>query len=308
MTLRTAAYDTKGISMRAGVVGLGRMGRALAARLLGEHNEVVVWNRSPGPVEVAVGLGARAATSLAELWDGTVAVCSFLSDDDALRSVVLGEAGLFAAAPHGAILVEMSTVSPSASAEVATAGAERGVAVLRCPVSGNPAVLQAGRLVLICSGDRGAFEAALPLLQAVGPVVHHVGTGEQARVLKLAINTMVAGTSQLLAEAIALCEAWGLERAAALDVIASSAVGSPFVGYKRQALVERDYSATFTTSMLGKDLGLARRAAEQVDLRLPVLDRVAELVEETCADGYADLDFTALLPHLQRQTGQVPDV
>lgn len=292
----------------AGVVGLGKMGAALARRLLDQGVPVTVWNRSPGPVTELAAAGARPADRLGAVWQGTDAVCTFLADDAAVRAVCLGPDGLLAAAPRGGLLVEMSTISPAASADVAAAADDAGVAYLRAPVSGNPDVLAAGNLTLIVSGDPAAFEAARPLLERIGPRLFHVGDGEQARVVKLAVNAVLAATAELLAEVVALGEANGLERGALLEVLASSAAGSPFVGYKRQALLARDYGATFTVAMLLKDLRLALDLADATGTPLPVTGLVAELTEATCDEGYAGLDMLALLPHLQRLAGRPADV
>ncbi len=292
----------------AGVVGLGKMGSALAQRLLDQGVAVTVWNRSPGPAEALGQAGARRAERLGDVWDGTEAVCTFLADDDAVRRVCLGPDGLLAAAPRGGVLVEMSTISPGASAEVAAQAATVGVAYLRAPVSGNPAVLAAGNLALIVSGERDALEGVRPLLEHIGPRLFHVGGAEQARVVKLAVNAVLGATAELLAEVVVLGEANGLKRDDLLEVLAASAAGSPFVGYKRQALVEGDYAATFTAEMLLKDLRLVLDVAAGTRVPLPITALVADLTEATCAEGYGGLDLLALLPHLQRLAGRPADI
>lgn len=294
--------------MRVGVVGLGKMGRELARRLLAQGVELTVWNRSRPAVDALEEEGARAATELGAVWTGADAVVTFLADDAAVEEVCLGASGLLATALRGGLLVEMSTISPASSARVAEAAEARGVGYLRSPVSGNPEVLAAGNLTLIVSGDPAAFEAGRGLLGRIGAKVFHVGDGEQARVVKLAVNAVVGSTAQMLAETVALGEANGLSRAAFLEVLASSAVGSPFVAYKREALLERRYEATFTTAMLLKDLRLALDLAERSGTPLPVTALVADLARATCEEGLGELDMLALLPHLQRLAGTPPDV
>ena len=293
--------------MRVGVVGLGKMGRALARRLLAQGVEVTVWNRSRPAVDALEDEGARGAAELGAVWSGADAVVTFLADDAAVEAVCLGPGGLLSTAPEGGLLVEMSTISPAGSARVAEAAGARGVGYLRSPVSGNPEVLAAGNLTLIVSGHPDAFGAGRPLLERIGAKVFHVGDGEQARVVKLAVNAVVGTTAQMLAETVALGEANGLSRAAFLEVLASSAVGSPFVGYKREALLERRYEATFTTAMLLKDLTLALDLAERSAVPLPVTALVADLARATCEEGLGDLDMLALLPHLQRLAGRPAD-
>jgi 3-hydroxyisobutyrate dehydrogenase-like beta-hydroxyacid dehydrogenase len=294
--------------MDVAVAGLGRMGRALAARLLDQGYEVTVWNRSPGPAEEIQGRGARAAVDLPSVWAPNRPVITFLADDDAVGAVCLGEGGLLASAPDGGVLIEMSTISAPCSARIADAAAAAGVGYLRAPVSGNPGVITAGRLGIMVSGDRSLFDAARELLLAIGPQVHYVGDREQARIMKLALNAMIAGTTQLLAEAITLGEASGLDRADMLEVLAGSAIASPFIAYKTAPLVRRDYTATFSTALLAKDLGLALDAAAAANVPLPVTENVRSLTDAACAEALGDLDFTALLPHLQHLAGQPADV
>jgi 3-hydroxyisobutyrate dehydrogenase-like beta-hydroxyacid dehydrogenase len=294
--------------MDVAIVGLGRMGRALAVRLLDQGHAVTVWNRSPGPAGELEALGARVADGLADAWTGADTAITFLADDGAVAAVCLGDDGLLAAAPPDALLIEMSTISAGASARVADEAERRGARYLRAPVSGNPTVIAAGNLGIMVSGERAAFDDAHELLLAIGPKVYYVGDGEQARILKLALNAMIAGTMQLLAEAITLGEANGLDRADLLEVVAGSAIASPFVGYKTKALVERDYTATFSTALLKKDLDLAVAAAGAVDVPLPVTERVRGLTADACDDGLGELDFLALLAHLQHLAGRATDV
>jgi len=289
--------------MDVAIVGLGRMGQALARRLLDQGHRVAVWNRSPGPAQELQAAGAEVLGDLAAAWANGRPVITFLADDAAVEAVC---ADLIATAPAGGLLIEMSTISQAASARVADAAQAAGVRYLRAPVSGNPTVITAGNLAIMVSGDRAAFDDAHELLTAIGPKVYYVGDAEQARVMKLALNAIIAGTTQLLAEAITLGETHGLDRADMLEVMAGSAVASPFIGYKTKALVDRDYTATFSTALLAKDLDLAIDAAG--DVPLPVTELVRRLTDETVAEGMGELDFLALLPHLQQLAGRPTDV
>jgi 3-hydroxyisobutyrate dehydrogenase-like beta-hydroxyacid dehydrogenase len=294
--------------MRVVVIGLGKMGRALAERFLDQGDEVAVWNRTSAAAADLVGRGAVALASPGAAWTRADVAFSFLANDGAVEEVCLGGEGLVASAPAGALLVEMSTISVSVSARVAAAAALAGLRYLRAPVSGNPAVLAAGRLALIVSGDRSAYDDVFELLSRIGSAVHYVGDAEQARIAKLAVNAVLAGTAQLLAEALTVSEAAGIERASILDILSGSAVGSPFIAYKRAALLARRYEATFTLAMLVKDLNLALDVSRDLRLQLPVTELVAELAASSCDEGMADLDFMALLPHLQASAGRPTDV
>ena len=284
------------------------MGTALAGRLLGRGCAVTVWNRHPEATGPLVASGASKARDLAGIWQTAEVAMTFLANDDAVQDVYLGPGGLVETAPEGALLVEMSTVSPAVSGLVAVAAKTRRLHYVRCPVSGNPAVLASGEIALIVSGDEASVEAAKPVLAHVGPKLYHVGLQEEARVVKLAVNAMLAANAQMLAELIVLCEASGIDRAVLLDVVAGSAVGSPFVRYKTEALLERRYGATFTTAMLLKDLLLVQDVAASASAPLPVTRLVADLALASCEEGLGDLDFLALLPHLQAQAGRPTDV
>jgi 3-hydroxyisobutyrate dehydrogenase-like beta-hydroxyacid dehydrogenase len=294
--------------MQVAVAGLGKMGATLAQRLLAEGVAVTVWNRSPAATAPLVSSGATAVPELGDIWKTTGTAMTFLADDDAVVQVYLAPGGLVETAPAGALLIEMSTISPAASAGVAAAAAARGLHYLRCPVSGNPGVLAAGNLTLIVSGDEVAVETARPLLEHVGAKSYYVGAEEQARVLKLAVNSLLAATAEMLAELVTLCEASGVDRSVLLDVVSGSAIGSPFVNYKTEALLERRYDATFTTAMLVKDLQLTQGVAAAESVPMPVTDLVAHLAIASCEEGLADLDFLALLPHLQALAGRPTDV
>jgi 3-hydroxyisobutyrate dehydrogenase-like beta-hydroxyacid dehydrogenase len=294
--------------VRVAVVGLGKMGTALVGRLLSEGFPVTVWARQASAMETLVGSGATATPDMAGIWANADLAMSFLANDEAVQQVYLGPGGLVETAPSGALLIEMSTISPDVSALVATAAEGCNLQYLRCPVSGNAGVLTSGNATLIVSGSAASLEAAKPVLEHVGSKLFYVGEREEARVIKLAVNTMLAATAQMLAELITLCEASGIERSVVLEVLAGSAVGSPFVKYKTHALLDHRYDATFTTAMLVKDLRLAKAVAAGSSVPLPVTDLVTELAIACCEEGLGDLDFLALLPHLQALAGRASDV
>ena len=293
--------------MRAAVAGLGLMGEPIARRLREAGHELTVYNRTRERAEPLEAEGAIVADVPRDVWATTDVCVSMVTGDDALRGITLGEGGLLADG-NGKVLVDMSTVSPAASREIAVAAGAAGVEFLRAPVSGNPGVVRAGNLTIIVSGDRDTFESVEPLLRDIGPNVFYVGDGEQARVLKLALNLMIAGTAQLMSEAVLFGEASGLDRAAMLEVIGASAAGSPFVRYKTAPLVARDYTTTFTLANMHKDLAMALHAAEQAGVTLPTTAQVDALVQECIADGMGEADLIAVLPHLQARSGRPTDV
>ncbi len=286
--------------MAVAVVGLGQMGTAFAERLLDAGHEVLVANRTPGRAGALVERGAVELGSPSEAWAKADVCVMSVADSEALLALALGPDGLAGQTGAGKTLIEMSTVSVEASAQVAEAAATAGVRYLRAPVSGNPMVVRGGNLTILVSGEEATYAENRDLLAAIGPNLFYLGTGEVARVVKLALNLMVAGTAQLLAECIALSEANGVDRARLLEVVGGSVVGSPFVKVKTGALVANNYASTFTTRLMRKDLGMILDLAARAGQPLPVSAEVARLLQVAIDQGMGDLDFTALLPSLEK--------
>jgi len=284
------------------------MGAALASRLLAQGDGVTVWNRHVVATEPLVAAGATVAPDLPSIWRTAEVAMTFLANDGAVEEVYLSPDGLVGTAPEGALLIDMSTISPASSSRVAAAARARRIRYVRSPVSGNPSVLASGDITLIVSGDDDSIGAARGVLDHVGSKIYHVGQQEEARVMKLAVNALLGANAQMLAEMITLCESRGIDRQALLEVVAGSAIGSPFVKYKTQALLDRHYDATFTLAMLVKDLRLVQDVAAAEPIPLPVTDLVTQLAVESCREGLGDLDFLALLPHLQARAGKPSDV
>jgi len=284
-----------------GLIGLGNMGTAVAERLLDAGYDLVVFNRSPGKAEPLAARGAVVAGTVEALAAGADVVLTSLADDEALEAVA---AAVAAGARPGTVLADLSTVSPGASARVAALAERASLLYLRAPVSGNPGVVRAGNLRFIVSGPRAALERAEPVLLAVGPTIHEVGDGEQARIVKLAINLVIGGLAQLIAEALVLGEASGVSRAALLETLGDSAAGAPFVKYKTEPLLRDDYSATFTTRLMEKDVDLVLEAAEAAGVRLPLAGEIKALIRSAVEAGYGDDDFMALFLHLRSASGQ----
>ena len=283
-----------------GLIGLGNMGTAFGERLLEGGYELVVSNRTAGKSESLEARGARAAGTPEELAAQVDVVLTSLSDDEAFETVA---SRIVDAARPGTVLVDASTVSAASSARVAAHAEARSVRYLRAPVSGNPSVVRAGNLSFVVSGDRETLDEVEPVLLAIGPTIHHVGGTEQARVVKLAINLMIAVLAQAMSEALVLGEAGGVSRSALLEVMASSAVGAPFVKYKTDALLRDEYSATFTTALMEKDIDLVLDAAEEGGVELPLASEMKAQLHAAIDAGYADDDFIALFQHLRRRIG-----
>ena len=283
-----------------GLIGLGNMGTAIAERLLDGGYELIVSNRTPGKSEALEARGATVAPSPEGLAAQVEVILTSLADDGAFEAVATR---VVDAARPGAVLVDVSTVSVDSSARVAAHAEERSVRYLRAPVSGNPAVVRAGNLTFIVSGDRATLDEIEPVLLAIGPTIHYVGEDERARVVKLAINLMIAVLAQAMSEALVFGERAGVSRAALLEVMGSSAVGAPFVKYKTDPLLRDDYSATFTTALMEKDIDLVLDAADEGGVELPLALEMKRQLRAASEAGYADDDFIALFQHLRRASG-----
>jgi 3-hydroxyisobutyrate dehydrogenase-like beta-hydroxyacid dehydrogenase len=273
------------------VIGLGKMGVPIAERILDAGHPLAVWNRSRARAEPLMSRGATVLDSPADALAQADVCITMLTDDDALAAVA---PEVLAGARPGTTLVDMSTVSVAASERVAERADEAGVDFLRSPVSGNPTVVRGGTLTLVVSGPEETARRLDGLLRAIGPKVFYVGEGERARVVKLALQVLVGGITELLGEAVVLGEAGGVDRERLLEVINASAVGSPLTGYKGEALLRDDYSATFTTAMMLKDVDLVLDVAAERRLVLPFTRQLRELLERTIEGGHADEDFMAL--------------
>jgi 3-hydroxyisobutyrate dehydrogenase-like beta-hydroxyacid dehydrogenase len=274
------------------------MGTAFAERLLEAGYPLMVHNRTPAKAESLAAAGATVANSAAELAVDVDVVITSLADDQALESVA---AEVLAAARPGTVLIDISTVSPAASARVASLADAASVDYLRAPVSGNPGVVRAGTLTFIVSGPRETLERVDPVLRAIGPTIHHVGDAEQARIVKLAVNLMIGGLAELMSEALVLGEAAGVPRAALLEVMGSSSAGAPFVKYKTEPLLRDDFSATFTTALMEKDVDLVLDAADDNGVELPIARELKDILRGAIDAGYGDDDFISLFLYLRNR-------
>jgi 3-hydroxyisobutyrate dehydrogenase len=292
-----------------GWIGTGRMGAALVERLLDAGCDVAVWNRTREKAAPLAERGATIVDTPADLADRDMVV-TMVSSSDVLADVVLGERGLLTrpgTAP--ALLVDSSTVSMDVSARVRTEAAKVGTTLLAAPVSGNPKVVKVGRLGVVVSGPRAAFEQARPYLELFGSTVTYVGEEDRARLVKICHNLLLGIVAQGLAETTVLAEAGGVARADYLGFINGSVMGSTFSQYKTPALVNLDWTPMFTSTLLRKDVELGLEAAREHDVTLPVSALVHQLVVSLMGHGHAEDDFATLLKLMADAAGLelVPD-
>jgi 3-hydroxyisobutyrate dehydrogenase len=279
---------------RLGWVGTGRMGYAMASRLLKNGCDVAVYNRTRAKAEPLAEVGATIVDSPADLADRDI-VFTMVSGPDDLIEVVTGSQGVLSRNQAPKLLVDCSSVSTEASAAVRDRAAARGVAMLAAPVSGNAKVVKAGLLSVVASGPEAQFKIAEPYLALLGRGVSYVGEGELARMVKICHNILLGVVTQSLAEITVLAEKGGVPRHAFLDFINKSVMGSLFTKYKSPAFVNLDWTPTFTPYLLRKDLDLGLEAGRSLGVPQPLTALTREIVQSMIGNGYEDSDFGALL-------------
>ncbi|HEY3529935.1 MAG TPA: NAD(P)-dependent oxidoreductase [Nocardioides sp.] len=289
--------------MSIGWIGVGRMGAAMAGRLAAAGEDVTVWNRTRAKAEALADSGCRVADTIADLRDRDV-VFTMVSGPADLEQVLTGADGLLADPDHlpGAV-VDCSTVDADTSGAMREACEQRGVAFLSAPVSGNGKVVNAGKLTLVVSGPEETWLKVAPLVDHLGQGATYVGEGDVARLAKICHNVMLGVVTQCLAEITVLAEKGGMSRAAFLDFLNKSVMGSTFTRYKSPAFVHLDYSPTFTPLLLRKDFDLGFAAAHDLDVPMPVAAAAAAAVQATVSSGRVDEDFAILLDFQARSSG-----
>lgn len=285
-----------------GWLGTGRMGTAMAERLIRGGHSLVVWNRTPSKTTPLVELGATRADAIDELGRCDVVFTSVTSSPD-LLAVTLGPDGLLGAMTPTGIVVDTSTVAADAGAEVRSEAARRGTAFISAPISGNPAMVTRGRGAIIASGPADAFETVRPLLEAIAPSVTYGGEGEEARLVKLAHNLVLGVITEALSEATTLARKGGVRPEAFLDFIEGSVLGSSFIENKGQTIRTRDYQPTFTTENLRKDFDLGLAAARTLEVPMPVTATTYQLIQTAIGHGHGQSDYAALYEVAARAAG-----
>jgi 3-hydroxyisobutyrate dehydrogenase-like beta-hydroxyacid dehydrogenase len=286
-----------------GWIGAGRMGLQMASRLLDAGCDVAIYNRTKAKAAPLISQGALLAESPADL-AGRDVVFTIVSSSDDLLEVTAGPHGVLSDPDRApGLLVDFTTVSMQASAAVRAAGEKRGTEFLAAPVSGNPKVVRAGKLSLAVSGKLETFAAAEPLLQVFGHRVTYVGEDEVARLVKICHNVLLGVTIQTLAEVTVLAEKGGASRAAFLEFINHSVLGSMFTRYKSPALVHLDFTPTFTVPLLLKDFDLGLAASRELEAPMPIAATAAALVASALGAGYRTEDFATVLLEQARRAG-----
>ena len=281
-------------------IGVGKMGLPMALHLKAGGHEVTVSDPSPERLTLATREGLASAPDAAQAIAAAQVVFSSLPDDAVLRVVA---AQVAAAGAKGLVYVDTSTVSQRASADAAQACAGASIEYLRCTVSGNNKMAEAAQLTVMASGPRATYDQLLPLLKLLGPNHFYLGGGEQARLMKLVVNLLIAQTSAMLAEGLTLGRKGGLDWNDMWAVLGASAVASPILKAKSVQLAERDFTSTFTVPQMLKDLDLilGEGAASAVPLAQTAMTR--QLMVAALAMGDAQEDYATIIKVAERSAG-----
>jgi 3-hydroxyisobutyrate dehydrogenase len=287
--------------MRVAFLGLGIMGRSMAANLVKAGHEVAVWNRTPGKnVE-----GARLAASPADAAAGVEVLWMCVSDTKAVEQVLFGADGAaeVLAANSGVIIADSSTISPSATLRFAERMKPRGVDYVDAPMTGSKIAAQGARLIFMAGGSEASLARLQPLFQAMGKQVFHMGETGKGQATKLVMNLQIALIFEGFAEALTLAAKLGVNVEKLLPLIQASMVRSGVVDYKAPFILQRDFSPNFPLRLMLKDIRLALDAARESRVRLPGLEAVEEVYDVAAEEGQQDLDYAATLTLLEKWAG-----
>ena len=285
--------------MRVAFVGLGIMGRPMAANLVKAGHEVSVWNRSAGK-EVD---GARVASSPAEAAHGAEVVWICVSDTAAVEQVLFGPNGIEQSLAEGMIIADSSTISPAATRRFAERVAKKGVQYVDSPVTGSKVGAEGGTLLFIVGGSEEAIEKLKPLYAAMGKKIFRMGETGKGQSAKIAMNLQIAMIYEGFAEGLTLAAKLGVDPATLIPLINASMLKSGVVEYKAPFVLQRDFTANFPLKLMRKDIRLALEAAKEARVKLPGIETVEEVYDMAVEDGHADLDYAATLMLLEKWAG-----
>ena len=289
--------------LSVGWIGTGRMGFAMASRLLDAGADVTAWNRTRAKAEPLMEKGGKVVDSPTELADRGV-VFTMVGGPKDFEEVAMGEHGVLSQGGQTpGMLIDCTSINEESSKKVRDYAKGVGTEMIDAPVSGNHHVVVAGKLSIVASGDAASFEKARPFLEAIGRGVSYVGEGELARMVKICHNVMLGVVAQNMAEITVLAEKGGVPRQAFLDFINNSVMGSMFTTYKTPAFVNLDMTPTFTPPLLRKDMDLGLSAARELGVPMPVTAAARECVQSIIGQGYLEEDFATLLLHEAANAG-----
>jgi 3-hydroxyisobutyrate dehydrogenase len=298
-------------TQKLGWIGMGRMGFSMAERLIKAGHDVTIWNRTRAKAEPLAGKGGKVVDKPVDL-GGVDVLFSIVSAGKDLKEVLFGPNGAATGDKIPPIIVDCSTIAVSDSAEVRAKLKERGSDFVASPVSGNAKVIKAGKLSAVISGREAVCKAVTPLIEVFARKgVSYVGDGELARVCKIAHNVMLGVVIENLIEITLLANKMGVPRQAFLAFMNNSVMGSMFTGYKAPALVNLDWTTTFTPELLRKDLDLGLELGREHDVPMPITAATRELLQAHIgaamlrpdAEDYLQKDFATLMETMAQMSG-----
>jgi 3-hydroxyisobutyrate dehydrogenase len=291
------------MSQAVGWIGLGRMGEAMAKKLIKAGHDVRVWNRTASKAAPLAEAGATIVATKQDL-AGCAVVFTMVSTTDDLKEVLFASGGLLTGSVKPRMVIDSSSISQEGSAEIRQRLEAMGVAYLCAPVSGNAKVAKAGKLLLVASGPKSLYTEVEPMLQAMARRVMWVGEGELARVWKIAHNTMFGVVIQNLCEITVMAEKAGIPRHIFLESINDSVLGSMYTKYKTPMLTNLTFDqVTFTPKLLLKDMDLGLGAAKAHGVPMPAAAATRESIARMVGRGYEDIDFAVLLKEVAADSG-----
>ncbi len=284
--------------MKIAFLGLGIMGRPMAANLVKAGHDVTVWNRTPKQLE-----GAKTAATPAEAAEGAEVVWICVADTKAVEQVLFGADGVEKALRPGAIVVDSSTILPSASQEFARRVRAKGADFVDAPITGSKIGAEQGTLVFIVGGAEETIKRLEPLFAKMGKQFIRVGEQGLGEAAKIGMNLMIALIFEGFAEALALTSKLGVPREKLVELIQASMIRSGVTDYKASFVLKKDYSPNFPLRLMHKDIHLMLEAAKSADVKLPGLEKVEEVYEAGVKEGWRDLDYAATVGVIEKWAG-----
>jgi 3-hydroxyisobutyrate dehydrogenase-like beta-hydroxyacid dehydrogenase len=289
-----------------GYVGLGVMGSRVAKRLIDAGHTVTGYNRTKSKAQWLVDAGMKWADSPRAVAESSDIVFSMVTNTAALESVVAGNNGILAGLSSGKVFIDMSTVSPKVSRDIATQVSAKGATMLDCPVSGSVITLEQGQVSLMVGGDAATFEKVKPILLNIGPKVNHVGVNGLAVTMKIAVNLSLAVQMLAFSEGVLIAEKSGIDRETAVQVMLNSVIASPMVKYRGPFVLKLPDEAWFDVNMMQKDMMLALELGRQLDIPLPTTAVTNEMLTASRGMGLAKEDFAVMFQTLAKMSGLKP--
>jgi 3-hydroxyisobutyrate dehydrogenase len=295
------SFTAKGTKL--GFIGLGSMGSRIAARLLAAGFEVSIFARNPSKRAALQAMGAKACDSIADLARSVHVVLSCLTDDQAVRDVYLDTGGVLANMKPGTAVIEMSTILPATSRELASKASQAGVQALDVAISGSTPAAEQGTVTLLAGGNPDVFQAAQPIFQAIAAKYFHLGPSGAGTTMKLVVNAILGAEMQAIAESAAMGEKAGLSREILLQVLSQTAViASAHLG-KLSRAARGDYTPQFPLPLMNKDFRLILQVAGEVHAAMPATSAAFQVNTEAL-NRYGDLDFSAVVEYMEQASAK----